>query len=135
MPKFREKIIGMSVLRCILFQLFLVMFSVGYAQKTPVFKVVLDAGHGGKDPGKVVDKTIYEKDIVLKILLLVGKKLEAYPDIKVIYTRKTDELIDLYERGDIANKNKADVFVSVHCNAHETQVDGAETYVLGLNAN
>lgn len=135
MPKFREKIIGMSVLRCILFQLFLVMFSVGYAQKIPVFKVVLDAGHGGKDPGKVVDKTIYEKDIVLKIVLLVGKKLEAYPDIKVIYTRKTDELIDLYERGDIANKNKADVFVSVHCNAHETQVDGAETYVLGLNAN
>ena len=107
----------------------------GFSQKTPVFKVVLDAGHGGKDPGKVVNKTIYEKDIVLKIVLLVGKKLEEHSDIKVIYTRKTDELIDLYERGAIANKNKADVFVSIHCNAHETQVDGAETYVLGLNAN
>jgi hypothetical protein len=107
----------------------------GLSQKTPVFKVVLDAGHGGKDPGKVVNKNIYEKDVVLKIVLLVGKKLEAYPDIKVIYTRKTDELIDLYERGAIANRNKADVFVSVHCNAHETQVDGAETYVLGLHAN
>ena len=107
----------------------------GQSQKKPVFKVVLDAGHGGKDPGKVVNKNIYEKDVVLKIVLLVGKKLEAHPDIKVIYTRKTDELIDLYERGAIANRNKADVFVSVHCNAHETQVDGAETYVLGLHAN
>ena len=125
----------MKLLRLILFWLCWAIPLSGYAQKTPVFKVVLDAGHGGKDPGKVVNKTIYEKDVVLKIALLVGKKLEAHPDIKVIYTRKTDELIDLYERGAIANKNKADVFVSIHCNAHETQVEGAETYVLGLNAN
>ena len=125
----------MKLLRLILFWLCWAVPLSGYAQKTPVFKVVLDAGHGGKDPGKVVNKTIYEKDVVLKIALLVGKKLEAHPDIKVIYTRKTDELIDLYERGAIANKNKADVFVSIHCNAHETQVEGAETYVLGLNAN
>nr|WP_314558486.1 N-acetylmuramoyl-L-alanine amidase [uncultured Capnocytophaga sp.] len=125
----------MKLLHYILFGVLYVVSAVGYAQKTPVFKVVLDAGHGGKDPGKVVNKTIYEKDVVLKIALLVGKKLEAYPDIKVIYTRKTDELIDLYERGAIANRNKADVFVSIHCNAHETQVGGAETYVLGLNAN
>ena len=125
----------MKLLRLILFWLCWVIPLSGYAQKTPVFKVVLDAGHGGKDPGKVVNKTIYEKDVVLKIALLVGKKLEAHPDIKVIYTRKTDELIDLYERGAIANKNKADVFVSIHCNAHETQVEGTETYVLGLNAN
>ena len=125
----------MKLLRLILFWLCWAIPLSGYAQKTPVFKVVLDAGHGGKDPGKVVNKTIYEKDVVLKIALLVGKKLEAHPDIKVIYTRKTDELIDLYERGAIANKNKADVFVSIHCNAHETQVEGTETYVLGLNAN
>ena len=119
----------MKLLRLILFWLCWAIPLSGYAQKTPVFKVVLDAGHGGKDPGKVVNKTIYEKDVVLKIALLVGKKLEVHPDIKVIYTRKTDELIDLYERGAIANKNKADVFVSIHCNAHETQVEGAETYV------
>ena len=129
----KQEITQMKILHY--FLLLALSFSVGYAQKTPVFKVVLDAGHGGKDPGKVVNKNIYEKDVVLKIALLVGKKLEAQPDIKVIYTRKTDVLIDLYERGTIANKNKADVFVSIHCNAHETQVEGAETYVLGLNAN
>ena len=125
----------MKFIYILLFSLCSSTFSLFYGQKNPVFKVVLDAGHGGKDPGKVVQKNIFEKDVVLKIVLLVGKKLEAYPDIKVIYTRKTDVLIDLYERGAIANRNKADVFVSVHCNAHETQVDGAETYVLGLHAN
>ena len=61
----------------------------GQSQKKPVFKVVLDAGHGGKDPGKVVNKNIYEKDVVLKIVLLVGKKLEAHPDIKVQRDRKS----------------------------------------------
>lgn len=105
-----------------------------FSQKRPVFKVVLDAGHGGKDPGKVKGK-IYEKDIVLNIVLAVGKKLEKHADIKVIYTRKTDVFVDLYERGAIANREKADLFVSVHCNAHHTQVAGAETFVLGLDAN
>ena len=106
-----------------------------FSQKTPVFKVVLDAGHGGKDPGKVAPGKIYEKDVVLKIVLAVGKKLSKHSDIKVIYTRKDDSFVDLYERGAIANKAKADLFVSVHCNAHHTQVSGAETFVLGLHAN
>ncbi|WP_454979907.1 N-acetylmuramoyl-L-alanine amidase family protein [Capnocytophaga haemolytica] len=125
----------MRLLYNILILLLYAPLSVGYAQKASVFKVVLDAGHGGKDPGKVAKGKVFEKDIALKIVLLVGKKLEEHPDIKVIYTRKTDVFIDLYERGAIANRNKADIFVSVHCNAHETQVDGAETYVLGLHAN
>lgn len=99
------------------------------------FKVVLDAGHGGKDPGKVQGK-VYEKNIALKIVLLAGKELEQDPDFKVIYTRKDDRFVELYERGRIANKAQADLFVSVHCNAAPVkQVSGAETFVLGLGAN
>ncbi len=98
------------------------------------FKVVLDAGHGGKDPGKHTHK-YNEKDIALNIVLLVGKKLESNKDISVIYTRKTDVFIDLKERGKIANQANANLFVSVHCNAHSSQAYGAETYVLGLHAN
>lgn len=99
------------------------------------FKVVLDAGHGGKDPGKVHGK-IYEKDIVLKIALLVGKELEQDPLYKVFYTRKDDRFIELYERGRIANKAKADLFISIHCNAAPvTHATGTETFVLGLHAN
>jgi len=98
------------------------------------FVVVLDAGHGGKDPGKVAKK-IYEKDVALNVVLLTGKYLEAHKDIKVIYTRKKDVFVDLWERGKIANDADADLFVSVHCNAHHTQASGTETYVLGLHAN
>lgn len=125
----------MKHLYSIFFVTFLICSTIVYAQKTPVFKVVLDAGHGGKDPGKVAPGKIYEKDIVLNIVLAVGKKLSEHPDIKVIYTRKDDRFVDLYERGSIANKAKANLFVSVHCNAHDTQVSGAETFVLGLHAN
>ncbi|MDO4229891.1 MAG: N-acetylmuramoyl-L-alanine amidase [Capnocytophaga sp.] len=117
------------------FALFMLHASV-FSQQKPVFKVVLDAGHGGKDPGKVATGKVYEKDVVLNIVLAVGKKLAAHPDIKVIYTRKDDTFVDLYQRGAIANKAKADVFVSIHCNAsHNAQALGAETFVLGLHAN
>ncbi len=103
--------------------------------QTDKFTVVLDAGHGGKDPGKVHGQ-IYEKNIVLKIVQLVGKELEQDPNYNVIYTRKDDRFIELYERGRIANKAKADLFISVHCNsAKATQVSGVETFVLGLGAN
>ncbi len=98
------------------------------------FKVVLDAGHGGKDPGKHTSK-YNEKDIALDIVLLVGKKLEKNKDVKVIYTRKADVFVDLKERGKIANEADANLFVSVHCNAHNSQAYGAETYVLGLHRN
>lgn len=98
------------------------------------FTVVLDAGHGGKDPGKSAKK-YNEKDIALSIVLKLGRKLEAIEDVEVVYTRKTDVFVDLKERGRIANEADADLFVSVHCNAFHTQADGAETYVLGLHAN
>ncbi|WP_268223739.1 N-acetylmuramoyl-L-alanine amidase [Sinomicrobium oceani] len=102
--------------------------------KKKVFTVVLDAGHGGHDPGKVANG-VNEKDIALDIVLRIGKELEKYNDIKVVYTRKTDKFVNLYVRGKIANEANADLFVSVHCNAHHSNASGSETYVLGLHAN
>ena len=98
------------------------------------FKVVLDAGHGGKDPGKHTGK-YYEKDIALNIVLLLGEKLEKNGEMEVIYTRKDDVFIELKERGNIANNARANLFVSIHCNAHNTQAYGTETYALGVHAN
>ncbi len=98
------------------------------------FVVVLDAGHGGKDSGNV-GNGYREKDIALKVVLDVGKRLEKDGRFEVIYTRKSDKFIELYERGNIANKAKADLFVSIHCNAHRSQASGTETFVLGLHAN
>ncbi len=103
-----------------------------YAQDN--FVVVLDAGHGGKDPGRPA-KNYSEKDIALSLVLKLGKKLESIDDIKVVYTRDKDVFVDLKDRGRIANEADADLFVSIHCNAFHTQVDGTETYVLGLHAN
>jgi len=100
--------------------------------KKEKFIVVLDAGHGGKDPGKPSKYGFKEKDIALKIALEVGKQLEENPDIKVVYTRKTDVFIELKDRPKIANKANADLFVSIHCNAHHTQAYGTETYVLDV---
>ncbi|PHS54663.1 MAG: N-acetylmuramoyl-L-alanine amidase [Lutibacter sp.] len=105
-----------------------------FAQKKD-FIVVLDAGHGGKDPGKVGYKNSKEKEIALKIVLQLGELLEKHNFIKVVYTRKTDVFVDLWERGRIANKADADLFVSIHCNAHNSQASGAETWVLGTHAN
>ena len=99
------------------------------------FTVVLDAGHGGHDPGNIGYKKYKEKVIALNIILEVGKILEQSENINVIYTRKTDVFVDLWERGEIANKADADLFVSVHCNAHSSRAYGAETWVLGLHAN
>ncbi|MDC8004174.1 N-acetylmuramoyl-L-alanine amidase [Aureisphaera galaxeae] len=101
---------------------------------TNPFVVVLDAGHGGKDGGKY-HKGLKESDIALSITLKVGAILEKDPNFKVIYTRKTDVFVNLFERGAIANRADADLFVSIHCNAHNSQAHGAETFVLGLHAN
>lgn len=98
------------------------------------FIVVLDAGHGGHDPGNM-GNGFKEKEIALKIVLEIGKELEKNPNIKVVYTRKTDIFVDLDVRGKIANEANADLFVSVHCNSHNTQAHGTETFVLGIHRN
>lgn len=94
--------------------------------------VVIDAGHGGKDPGAAVGNA-KEKDIVLDIALRLGQSIQAtYPAMKVIYTRKTDVFVPLHERAEIANRSKADLFISIHVNATgQTSVHGTETFVLG----
>lgn len=104
------------------------------------FTLVIDAGHGGHDAG-AVGAYSKEKDINLKVALAFGRLVENNcPDVKVVYTRKTDVFIPLQRRADIANNNKADLFVSVHTNALPAgrQAYGSETYTLGMaraNAN
>lgn len=104
------------------------------------FTLVIDAGHGGHDAG-AIGAYSKEKDINLKVALAFGRLVEDNcPDVKVVYTRKTDVFIPLQRRADIANNNKADLFVSVHTNALPAgrQAYGSETYTLGMaraNAN
>lgn len=99
------------------------------------FVVVLDAGHGGHDPGTNGNGFI-EKDVALGFTLKVGEILEKHDDIKVIYTRKKDVFVTLAGRAKIANEAYANLFVSIHCNANRSsQPYGSETYVLGLHRN
>ncbi len=98
------------------------------------FVVVLDAGHGGHDPGNLGNGYL-EKNIALGIVLKAGKELEKNPNVKVVYTRDDDTFVDLFVRGQIANQANADLFVSVHCDSHNSDAHGAGTFVLGLHAN
>jgi len=105
--------------------------------------VVIDAGHGGKDSGTsgIISK---EKDIALKIALELGKTIQKHlKDVKVIYTRSTDKFVELEQRAQIANKNGADLFISIHCNSlpkntpekRKQGIYGTETYIMGMHTS
>lgn len=112
----------------------IISFSTNIYSQNKLSTIVIDAGHGGKDSGALGAKS-KEKDIVLDVALKFGKMVnDSLPDVKTIYTRQTDVFIPLNERATIANKAKADLFISIHANWSKLKdVKGAETYVLGLH--
>jgi len=121
--------------------LYLFQFKTGNCQisndnSKKVFTIILDAGHGGKDPGTIGLSGVYEKNIVLPIVLKIKDLLNSYHNqLKVVLTRSTDEFIELKERGKIANSNNGDLFVSVHCNYKKTEENdknGFEIYISDL---
>ncbi len=108
-----------------------------FSQKKETYKVqtvVIDPGHGGAKPG-AQGSTSWEKNITLEVAKKFGQLIEDnYPDVKVIYTRTTDVDISLAERAHIANRNKADLFISIHANSHKSSAPtGVETFVMGLS--
>lgn len=123
-------------LRCVALLCILLRAGVVFGQAQP-FKLVIDAGHGGKDPGNLgtgrYKRT--EKDVVLRVALQLGGLIEQkMPEVQVIYTRKTDRFVTLRHRSQLANREKANLFISIHCNsAVNHQAYGSETYVMGLN--
>ncbi len=117
--------------------LFLTVANICHAQDDLQFKtIVIDAGHGGKDPG-ALGKIVKEKDVVLSVALKFGNLIkENMPDVKVVYTRSSDVFVPLDKRAAIANKNKANLFVSIHANSiSSSRINGAETFILGLHRN
>lgn len=123
------------------------VFPPAFKPLAPQYKiktVVIDAGHGGSDPGAInKTKNLQEKDITLPIALELGATIKKYlPEVNVVYTRTTDTFVELYKRAEIANRSNADVFISLHCNAldlkkdkKKAEVKGMEVYVMGTHAN
>ncbi|MGM0588363.1 MAG: N-acetylmuramoyl-L-alanine amidase family protein [Bacteroidota bacterium] len=97
--------------------------------------VVIDAGHGGRDPGSIGYRGVKEKDVTLAVALKLGNYIKKYlPDVKVVYTRDDDTFIGLQERGRYANKHEGDLFVSIHCNSfHRRDARGSEVFFLGMH--
>lgn len=115
------------------------LFVSANAQDAKNFSIIIDAGHGGHDPGTMGNKQYkkYEKDVALSVALKFGKLIEKnMKNVEVVYTRKSDVFIKLKDRPKVANKNDADLFVSIHCNSNpNSRANGAETYVLGMHKN
>lgn len=124
--------------RLIFFIIAMCFFSADLAaQSNKIQTVVIDAGHGGKDPGAVGSKS-KEKNITLAVAKKTGEYIKKkYPDVKVVYTRDKDVFVELMERARIANRNNADLFISIHCNsvAKSPGTCGVETYVMGEHRN
>jgi N-acetylmuramoyl-L-alanine amidase len=122
-----------NITTCFSVLFFLSILNVRAQSSANKFTIVLDAGHGGKDPGNSYHGFV-EKDIALKTTMKVGKFLENEKDFEVVYTRKTDEFIELVNRPKVANRINADLFVSIHCNSVTNQTpSGTETFVMALN--
>jgi len=121
----------------ILMLLLLAGFNNSNSKGYKVKKIIIDAGHGGKDSG-ALGRFSKEKDIALQIALELGKLIKKHMrDVTVLYTRQKDEFIPIYQRAHIANKNNADVFISIHCNAAEKNktAQGIEIFTMGLETN
>ena len=120
----------------VLLGVFISLFGTSLSAQNRGFTVVIDPGHGGRDPG-AVGATSREKDIVLSVALKLGKLIENnHPDVNVLYTRSKDVFVPLNQRASIANKEHANLFISIHCNALDrkrTSPQGVETFVLGLH--
>lgn len=114
----------------------LALTSFALSNKPPKYQIktiVIDAGHGGHDSG-CLGSSSKEKHVALAVSLKLGELIERYfPDIKVVYTRKTDVFVELHERAAIANRHKADLFICIHCNSGPSSAYGAETFVMGLH--
>jgi N-acetylmuramoyl-L-alanine amidase len=128
-----RNIVTISVLALVFF--LLSSNKLEYRKDYKVRTVVIDAGHGGKDVG-CNGKVSHEADVALQLALQVGNLIEKnLPDVKVIYTRKTDTFVELIDRAGIANKNNADLFISIHLNAGPPAAFGTETYAMGLHTS
>ena len=129
----QRKIFGFGVLA----MLFLMPMAMNAQKGVKIQTVVIDAGHGGKDSG-ALGKVTTEKAVNLAVALKLGNYIkENLPDVKVVYTREKDKFVELSERAAIANRNSADVFISIHCNSSENPntAKGAETFVMGESKN
>ena len=133
---------GTKAASLVLFSLFVMVFMPSMDNQEIVRKkidsvkvIVIDPGHGGVDPGCNGGGEIWEKEVTLAIGLKVGAILkDSMPNVKVLYTRNTDKTLKLWERPNFANKNNADLFISIHCNANDnTKANGSETYFMGLH--
>jgi len=129
---FTTSVIVVAILMC-----FMPSAKFPHRQIDKVSRIVLDAGHGGSDGGaKGVGGTL-EKNVTLDVVRKLGKLInDELPDVEVLYTRTTDKSLKLWERPDFANRNEADLFISVHCNANKNnRAHGSETYFMGLHKN
>jgi N-acetylmuramoyl-L-alanine amidase len=122
-----KNIVSLTVFAFLLFS----SFTTFERKEVRIRTVVIDAGHGGKDTG-CLGASAREKEVALKVALKVGELMEEnIPDVKVVFTRKDDRFVELIDRAGIANKNHADLFISIHCNSGPSAAFGTETYTMG----
>ncbi len=135
LPNNRSSVKNIIFISCFSLFLLAATFNTAGVRQYRVKKVVIDAGHGGKDPG-THGQISNEKDIVLSITHHLGRIIkENMDDVEVIFTRHSDRFIELEQRASLANKNSADLFISIHANAlpGKSKVHGTETYVMGAH--